>query len=213
MPDAASTFDPAAQHGDPDRKIVAALERLSQVFHVLLREKGQAAGLSPIQIQILVHLRFHPEGFCHVGDLARQFDLTPATVSDAVSTLVRKKLLTKEPDPDDGRARVLRLTAEGEPQTEALSGWAGVVREHLGGHPDGEKVIVMRFLMDLVARLQAAGVITVARMCLTCRFFGKDQHSDPDAPHHCTLLDIPLRPHDLRLDCPEHELSAESEPS
>lgn len=61
----------------------------------------------------------------------------------------------------------------------------------------------------LIARLHAAGVITVARMCVTCRFFRKDQHDDSSTPHHCNLLDMPLKRRDLRLDCPEHELPAE----
>jgi len=211
MATGSSVFDPSSQHGDVDNKIVAALERLGQVFGVLLRGTAEERGLSPIQIRIVVHLLFHPAGFCHVGDLARQFDLTPATVSDAVSTLVGKGLVSKEPDPSDGRARVLRLTEEGTAWAEELSGWASsvqrVVKEHLGSHSDAEKVIVMRFLMDLIAELQEEGVITVARMCKTCRFFDKNRYADDaDAPHHCTLLDQPLRLHELRIDCPEHEL-------
>jgi DNA-binding MarR family transcriptional regulator len=214
MPTERSVFDPSSQHGDVDNKIVAALERLGQVFGALLRGKAEESSLSPIQIRIVVHLLFHPAGFCHVGDLARQFDLTYATVSDAVSTLVRKEVVSKEPDPDDGRARILRLTEEGEAWAEDLSGWAGtvqrVVKSHLGGHSDAEKVIVMRFLMDLIAELQEEGVITVARMCKTCRFFDKNRYPDSEgAPHHCKLLDEPLKLHDLRIDCPEHELPDE----
>jgi hypothetical protein len=33
-----SVFEPSSQHGDVDGKIVASLERLSQVFRLLLRE-------------------------------------------------------------------------------------------------------------------------------------------------------------------------------
>lgn len=205
-----SVFDPSSQHEDVDAKIVAALERLGQVFQVLLRGTAEESSLSPIQIRIMVHLLFHPAGFCHVGDLAQQFDLTYATVSDAVSTLVNKGMLSKEPDPEDGRARVLRLTEEGQAWAEELSGWAGtvqrVVKRHLGGHSDAEKILVMRFLMDLIAELQKEGVITVARMCKTCRFFDRGRYpDDAEAPHHCTLLDKPLKLHELRIDCPEHE--------
>jgi len=207
----ASVFNPATQYQDVDAKIVAALERLAQVVRVLLRGEATEHGLSPIQVRILVHLLFRPAGHCHVGDLARQFDLTPATVSDAVSTLVAKGLVAKAPDPDDRRARILRLTADGEDLADDLAGWASVVRRvlkrHLDGHSEAEKVIVMRFLMDLIAALQAEGVITVARMCVTCRFFAKARYpDDAEAPHHCTLLDQPLHLHALRLDCPEHEL-------
>lgn len=200
-----SVFDLSMQQEDVDAKIVAALERLGRAFRVLLWEEGKARSLSPIQIQFLVYLRFHDPGLCRVGHIARAFDLAPATVSDAVSTLRDKDLLTKAPAPDDGRARILRLTPEGRTLADALSGWAGVVKEHLAEHSDAEKAFVMRFLMDLIASMQEAGAIRVARMCLTCRFFGRDWHDDPEAPHHCRLLDTPLRLHELRIDCPEHE--------
>ena len=32
-----SVFEPSSQHSDVDKKIVASLERLSQVFRILLR--------------------------------------------------------------------------------------------------------------------------------------------------------------------------------
>lgn len=196
-------FDPAAQHGDVDAKIVAALDRLGQAFRVLLREEAKAEGLSPIQIQTLVYLRFL--GPARASALAERFDLTAATVSEVVRVLVAKGFVAKAPDPTDGRARVLRLTPSGRALADRLSGWADGMRAHLGGHSDAEKVVVMRFLMDLIGHLQRAGVVTVARMCVTCRYFGRDRHPDPEAPHHCNLLDAPLRLHDLRMDCPEHE--------
>ncbi|HEX2098039.1 MAG TPA: hypothetical protein VHF46_03175 [Rubrobacteraceae bacterium] len=64
----------------------------------------------------------------------------------------------------------------------------------------------MRFLMNFIASLQRAGIITVARICVTCRFFLRDEHLNSDSPHHCTLLAAPLAGSDLRVDCPEHEL-------
>ncbi len=205
MPDPVSPFDPEAQHEHVDAKIVAALERLSQALRVLLWEVATETGLSPIQIQFLVYLRFLPGRTCRVGDLARRFDLTPATVSDAVRTLATKGLLSRVPDPDDRRARLLALTPAGREVADRLAGWAGVLQEHLVGYSEAEKLTVMRFLMDLIARLQVAGVITVAKMCITCRFFAPERHDNPEAPHHCVLLDRPLRLHQLRLDCPEHE--------
>ena len=64
----------------------------------------------------------------------------------------------------------------------------------------------MRFLMRLIGTLQGSGVVTVARMCVTCRFFRRDVHPGSASPHHCGLLDVPLGVGDLRADCPEHEL-------
>jgi len=47
------------------------------------------------------------------GHLAQQLRLSPATVSELVDALVADGLLRREADPDDRRAVVLELTAEG----------------------------------------------------------------------------------------------------
>src|SRR5215217_6102649 len=181
-----SAFEPSLQHGDVNKKIVASLERLSQALRVLLREEAQERGLSPIQAQFLVHLLFCDPQLRRVGRLAEEFDLTRATVSDAVGSLEKKGLIEKDPWPEDKRVATLRLTASS---------------------PE-EKEVVMRFLMGLIASLQRAGVVTVARMCVSCRFFRPDAHPGEESPHHCALLDLPLSRSDLRVDCPEHELVA-----
>ncbi len=187
-----------------DSKIVAALERLSQVFRLLLREEASKRNLSPIQAQFLVHLLYHDIKLRRVSQIAKEFNLTQATVSDAVGSLEEKSLIHRDPWPEDKRVVTLRLTPAGEKLATELSTWANIVKEHLDSSPE-EKEIVMRFLMRLIASLQRSGVITVARMCVTCRFFRQDLHPGSESPHHCALLDVPLAGSNLRVDCPEHE--------
>jgi DNA-binding MarR family transcriptional regulator len=203
-----SIFEPSSQHGDVDKKVVAALERLSHAFRVLLQEEAQRQDLSPIQARFLVHLLHHGDDLRRVGRLAAEFGLSRATVSDAVGTLEAKGLVRREPWPLDGRVATLRLTAEGKEVAVELSGWANVVEEQLASFSPGEKEAVMRFLMRLISALQGAGVITVARMCVSCRFFRPDANPRSVSPHHCALLDLPLSGVDLRTDCPEHEPAA-----
>jgi DNA-binding MarR family transcriptional regulator len=200
-----STFHLPTQHDDVDAKLVAGLERLSQVFRVLLWDRAHEHGLSPVQARVLLDLRFRAEGGRRVGALAEQFSLTAATVSDALTTLVEKGFVTKVPDPDDRRARIVQLTAEGEERADTLSTWAEPVREQLRRLGTERKTEAMTLVMELIAELEEADLISRARMCRTCRFFGENAHDDPDAPHHCNLLDLPLGPGDLRMDCPEHE--------
>jgi DNA-binding MarR family transcriptional regulator len=203
-----SVFEPSSQHGDVDKKIVASLERLSQVLRILLRGEAQERGLSPIQAQFLVYLLHHSATLRRVSQLAREFDLTRATVSDAVGSLEKKGLIRREPWPDDKRVTTLGLTHAGEHTARELAAWANVVEEHLKGCSPEEKEAVMRFLMGLIGSLQKNGLITVARMCVTCRYFRPDAHRGESSPHHCALLDVPLSGSDLRADCPEHELAA-----
>jgi DNA-binding MarR family transcriptional regulator len=200
-----SVFDPSAQHNDVDAKIVAALERLSQVFRVRLREEAWERDLSPTQAQFLIYLLYHDVELRRVSQLAREFDLTKATVSDAVASLETKGLVQREQWPEDRRVVTLRLTTDGEKLATTLSEWADPVREHLGRFSPEEREAVMRFLIGLIGSLQRSGLIAVARMCVTCSFFLQDIHPGERAPHHCGLLDVPLSGADLRVDCPEHE--------
>lgn len=204
-----SIFDPNAQQNSVDTKIVAALERLSQVYRTLLWEKAKESPLgltlSPIQIQFLVYLRFQRVTDARVGRLAREFDLTPATVSDSVRVLEEKGLVVKDRSPEDGRIQILRLTPEGEQAADEVGDWASVLTKHLHSHSDAEKLIVMRFLLDLIDSLHRTGLISAARMCSTCRYFGRNGSGDPASSHFCKLMDRPLRAEELRIDCPEHE--------
>jgi DNA-binding MarR family transcriptional regulator len=200
-----SVFDPSAQHDDVDAKIVAALERLSQVFRVRLREEAWEHDLSPTQTRFLIYLLYHDVELRRVSQLAREFDLTKATVSDAVASLETKGLVRREQWPVDRRVVTLRLTTDGEKLAATLSEWADPVREHLERFSPEEREAVMSFLIGLIGSLQRSGLITVARMCVTCNFFRQDIHPGEPSPHHCGLLDVPLGRADLRVDCPEYE--------
>jgi DNA-binding MarR family transcriptional regulator len=143
-----------------------------------------------------------------VSQLAREFDLSRATVSDAVGSLEKKGLIRKETWPHDRRVTTLRLTPTGEHTAQDLAAWANVIKEHLKDRSAEEKEAVMCFLMGLIGSLQKSGLITVARMCVTCRFFRPDAHPGESSSHHCALLDVPLSGSELRADCPEHKLAA-----
>ncbi|GBC83830.1 hypothetical protein HRbin11_00248 [bacterium HR11] len=197
-------WDLTFQHDDVDSKLVAALERLAQAFRVLLWRVGQTHGLSPIQVQFLCYLLYQPEAHRRVSGLAQAFRLTKATVSDAVTALESKGLVRRRPDISDRRSSVLDLTPDGRRLARRLAAWANTVRDSLSFAGLDEKTSVLNFLMRLIVELQRAGVITVARMCLTCRFFRQDVHPGTPTPHHCALLDRPLGPTTLRVDCPEH---------
>jgi len=197
----------------PEAKIVTIIERLSGALEHLLREEAQDWGLTPVQIRILVHLREHGPRLRRVGRIAREFDLSPATVSRAVGTLVDKGYVRKEASQRDARVVILELTPEGEGLSEELADWAEVVRERIAVYPEEVKDVLFQILTRLVTSLQQAGAISVVRMCTTCRFFGEEEGSGPGLTHRCRLLDIPLPPDRLRVDCPEHEPAQEDQVS
>ncbi len=199
-----SVFDPEVQHGDVDSKVVAAIERISEALRALLRAEARSESVSPIQAQMLVFLRSR-RSHTRVGELAAEFGVTPATVSDALSTLEGKDLIQRKSDPEDARALRVVLTGKGRRTATRLSAWANPVRALLEDESGPAKEATLGVLLDLIARMERGGFLSRARVCLTCRYFRRDLHRDGERPHHCTLLGAPLGPATLRLDCPEHE--------
>ena len=193
---------------DLDTKLVAALERIGQALRVELRERAAQEGLTPTQAQILSRLASERPPLRRVGALASALDVRQPTISDAVAALERKGLVERSRDTADARAASLRPTARGRAVGDRLSAWDERPRAALRRLPRQAREESLRLLLDLIAGLQEAGVVGVARTCPTCRFFRFEAHPNPARPHHCALLDAPLGPGDLRLDCPEHEQRA-----
>ena len=180
-----------------EKKLASALERLAQAQRVLLWQKAEPLGLSPIQALILLHLNLREPTTRRVGVLAQYFDLTPATISDAVRALVGKGLLTRHPG-RDRRTHTLELTPAGLEHVEKLKDWDRPLQEALKTLETTHKEVLYDLLLTLLARLVEDSVITVVRMCLLCRYLQSQQ-----GKYHCALLQKPLPVPELRVDCSE----------
>jgi DNA-binding MarR family transcriptional regulator len=200
-----SGVGPHGAHEDVPGKITAALERLGQALRVLAREEAQRQGLSPIGLQLVLRLAGLDDPG-RPGRLAREFRVSPASLSDSLRALERKGLVERRRDGDDRRGFSFRLTPAGRLLAGRLEPLTSPVRAAAAALPAEEQLTLLLSLYELIADLQRRGVITVARMCVTCSHFRADAHG-PNA-HHCTLLDLPLARPSLRIDCPEHELAA-----
>lgn len=191
---------------DLDARIVAALERLAQALHKALWDAAWQRDMSATQAQVLLYVLSQGREGVTLTDLTRRFDLKHSTLSDAVGALTRKGFLDRHPDPNDARAVRLRLSAKGRATARSLQTWAEQIRNQVADLAPNRKGLFLETLLDLIARLQRSGVITVARMCTTCLYFDPNRHPEtPDAPHHCRLMNKPLRLVELRVECPDHQ--------
>ena len=109
-----SVFDLEFQQKSITSKIVVGLERVSEVFKVLLWEHAKVIGLSPIQIQILIFIAYHKSELCNVSHLAKEFNVTKPTISDAVRVLDKKKYIIKDYSLSDNRSYSILLSALGK---------------------------------------------------------------------------------------------------
>jgi len=197
-----SLFNPDIQSEDLDSKIIVSLERLSQVFKISLLKESTLRNLSPIQIQTLIFLKFHDDEKKTLTQLAKEFDITKATMSDAIRVLKEKKLVKGVVNPADNRSALLKLTTTGEKVTEEVSLYIQNLKDTLAKFDINIKADVFSFLTDLIYELWQKGIISVQRMCFTCRYLRRDENEN----YFCNLLKKHLLENELRIDCPEHEL-------
>ncbi|MEP0823201.1 MAG: winged helix-turn-helix transcriptional regulator [Ignavibacterium sp.] len=199
-----SVFDSSNQDS-LDRKIAFGFERIAQVLKTLIWSESTESRLSPIQIQFLIQLFHSAKKDWTVSDLASYFQLTPATVSDAVTALEDKSLITRRQSKGDKRISHLLLTASGRRQALRLAGWMNAVQDVVSTLENSDKTLMLRSLVDIIAALQRNGLISVVQMCVTCKYFRPNAHPGTTKRHHCAYIDKPFGDTDLRLDCPDYE--------
>ncbi|MEZ4900251.1 MAG: helix-turn-helix domain-containing protein [Saprospiraceae bacterium] len=193
-----SIFDPAIQHSDVNRKTVVALERISEVFRSLLWDHVKVIGLSPIQIQLLIFIGYHDEELCNVSHLAKEFQVTKPTISDAIRVLLKKELIEKRVSDTDRRAYSVVLKPKGEQIKQQTENFADPVLSILNQLPFEERRSLFNALSRIIYGMNQTGMLSVQRMCFRCRFYQKEGEG-----HYCRLLQVKLADEDIRLDCPE----------
>ena len=194
------SFNPEYQTRKVEAKIVVALERISEAFRVLLWQEGKANALTPLQLQLLIFLKFHTPHQCKVNYLAKEFNVAKATVSETVRLLTKKKLIYKETDPTDTRSYSIYLTEDGRKIAVKSSSFAQVLEKPIHAYSKKQKEVLFQSLLQLIEKLNKADIITVQRMCFSCRFYEPDGKGG-----YCKLLRKKLQRSDLRVDCPEHQ--------
>lgn len=195
-----SIFDPQHQSQSLDAKLIVALERIAEVFRVSLWEVGKQLKLSPLQIQLLIFLNFHKRELCKVSYLAIEFNLSKPTISEAIRTLAKKKLIEKETDPVDNRSYAVRLNWEGERVAAQVMNYANPLSDAFVSWSEEEKIQFYSYSLKLINNLQQMGFIKIQRTCFNCRFYTPTNNS-----HYCKFLERELSPATLRVDCPEFE--------
>jgi DNA-binding MarR family transcriptional regulator len=200
-----SPFQLDHQNKSTESRIIAALERISQAFRVLLWNESKEFALSPIQVQVLIFLLHHSEEKRKVSYLADEFNMTKATISDTIKALDQKGLINKTTERQDSRSYVIHLTKKGIDIAERTSVFTRELQIPIDKlHPDDKENLLLS-LMGVIHHLNRTGVITIQRMCTTCVHY---KPADGRQPHFCKLLNKKIENSELRIDCPEHQLAS-----
>jgi len=195
-----SIFNPSGQENNISSKIIVGLERISEVFKILLWEKAKLVGLSPIQIQILIFIAYHKQGLCNVSHLAKEFNITKPTISDAVRVLDKKGMIIKDFSSTDSRSYAIQLSHSGNKIVAETENFANPLKSQLKGIQQADLENLFGTLSKLIYQLNSNGILTVQRTCYGCKFYNQLENKD-----FCSLLDKELLNSEIRLDCPEYE--------
>jgi DNA-binding MarR family transcriptional regulator len=189
---------------DLDSKLVAAMERVGQALRVRQGVVARNEGLTPLQLRLVQYLSERPSAHRTVGLAADELDLTRATVSEAVNTLVNKGLLSKQVSPKDRRVVLLHLTRLGKDLAGRQESWREIFESAASQFPRATREAVFLFLARLIETLHSDGTLSVARMCLTCQHLEERGGNKGEAPYYCGLLGEEKGVAGLRVDCATH---------
>ncbi|MDO5981532.1 MarR family winged helix-turn-helix transcriptional regulator [Flavivirga spongiicola] len=195
-----SVFNIEFQQKSITSKIVVGLERISEVFKSLLWEHAKVIGLSPIQIQILIFIAYHKSELCNVSHLAKEFNITKPTVSDAIRMLDKKKYITKDYSLSDSRSYSILLSDLGKKMVSETENFANPIEKQLKNIETADLENVFETLSKLIHQLNNNRILTVQRTCFSCNFYDKSENRN-----YCNLMEKELLTPDIRLDCPEYE--------
>ncbi|WP_299244937.1 MarR family winged helix-turn-helix transcriptional regulator [uncultured Aquimarina sp.] len=195
-----SIFNIPFQQGDTQSKIVIGLERISETFRVLLWEHAKIIGLSPIQIQILIFVAYHKEHLCTVSYLAKEFNVTKPTISDAVKALDKKEMIRKTKTSADSRSYSIILTDQGQKAVSDTENFADPIKQLLTNIEKKDQEVLLKIINTLIFKLNRTGILSIQRTCYACKFYEKTKND-----HYCNFIQTSLKDSEIRLDCPEFE--------
>ncbi|OQP64869.1 hypothetical protein A3860_19140 [Niastella vici] len=197
-----SAFNPERHITNVDYKIVAALEKISEVFRVLLWTEAKEHKLSPIQMQLLIFIKYHNnDKQRRIASMAREFNLTKATISDSIKVLEQKGLIKRSDDAFDSRSFNFSLTDQGMKLTGMIENFTLPLDGAIATLSPQQKDQFLVSVLDLIYRMNQNGIISTQRMCYNCYYYNGDRQQS----HHCNLMQKALAIDELRIECPEHK--------
>ncbi|MCG8572638.1 MAG: MarR family transcriptional regulator [Spirochaetes bacterium] len=179
--------------------IYYALEKICQSQRIFLWEIAKIEGFSPIQIQFIEFIHKMPMDQCTVSHLAKEFDLTKATVSDSIRVLVKKGFLEKTVDKEDKRRVYLLLSQKAKSKMALIDDKSHSLIQIIDTFDEEQKKNFSQFLMELIKKLYDHGYIQTARMCLTCNNMIRN-HQEGN-PFYCQFANIPMTENQLKVNC------------
>lgn len=150
---------------DLDFSPLLLLSRISRLARLLADRREQAFaehGLAGHEFDVLAALRRSAEGELTPGQLMAETHVTSGTMTNRLDRLAARSLITRRPDPTDGRQSLVKLTAQGRKHVdgaiEALLDYESGLVDKVPQRELGTTIKVLRKLVEAqVTEADAAG--------------------------------------------------------
>jgi DNA-binding MarR family transcriptional regulator len=134
----------------PDEIVQKLEHEIGSLLRRYDRVRSQADGdsLHSLERAAYVVLRtIHDEGNVRAATVATNLHLDKTTISRHIAALEERGLIEKLPDPTDGRASLLKLSAKGKRKLDSYRQWRwAILEEHLDDWPEKDKSEFLRLL-------------------------------------------------------------------
>ncbi|MDX1919795.1 MAG: MarR family winged helix-turn-helix transcriptional regulator [Candidatus Caenarcaniphilales bacterium] len=193
-------FDPNFQTLSLESKVVTGLGRISEAFRLVLLREAQTSNLTPVQIQILVFMKFHNNVATNIHALSDELNLPLIDIYNEASDLIDKSLIAKKEIGDNHQNVTFSLTARGKMAATKLSLYADKILSQVSNFQKDDLEKFYGYILNLILELQKNDLLSMNRMCLCCKHFSENEEK-----YSCTLLEKELEFKELRIDCAEHQ--------
>ncbi|HEY8896827.1 MAG TPA: helix-turn-helix domain-containing protein [Niastella sp.] len=121
------------------------------MFRVLLWTEAKEHKLSPIQLQLLIFLKYHSsDKQRRIASMAREFNLTKATISDSIKVLEQKGLIQRTDDEFDSRSFNFSLTEKGMKLTGMIENFTLPLDGAIAELSSQQKEFFLLSVLDLI---------------------------------------------------------------
>jgi len=189
-----SIFHYDYQQKDIDAKIIAGIERISEIMRILLWRESFKNSLNPTQIQILLSLLFK-KGL-NLKEIQNFTSLDKTTLSKSIKSLEKKGFIKKTKDINDQRQKIIIISKSKKDIIDEISYWANDFKKILCNFSLKEKSTILKFIFEFIDYSIKKGIISYQKMCSQCIYFEKRKRY-----FYCNFIKKNLRLIDLRIEC------------
>lgn len=125
---------------------------MARLFAIALHEKIRPLGLAPAQFMTLLEL-WNGDGLTQ-KELVQRLDVEQATMANTLNRMERDGLIARQENPDDRRARVIRLTQKARDlRDDATAAAMAVNKKALAGFSADERKAFVAMMSRAIGAL------------------------------------------------------------